>query len=117
VTSARFSEIDLAAMYPQNRHVVLYAYARIESPDDRDVRATFGSNDGIKVICNGEVVFEKHLKRNLMPDEDSCMLPLRAGRNDLLLKIDQGAGGWGFSFRLPENTVRNHDYKYQILLK
>ena len=33
----------------------------------------------------------------------------------MLLKIDQNNGGWGFSFRLPDEIIRNHKQKYRIL--
>jgi hypothetical protein len=115
VYSKKYAEIDLAELFKPNTRVLVYAYARIASPGPQSVKASFGSNDGIKVICNGELVFDKHLKRNLMIDEEECRLPLVKGTNHLLIKIDQGKGGWGFSFRLPENVVRNHKYKYTIL--
>ncbi len=112
--SPRNSEINLADVFEKNTEVVAYAYCRIESPDTRNVRATMGSNDGIEVICNGERIYTKHIKRALIVDEDEIELPLKQGRNHLLLKIDQNKAGWGFSFRLPDVTVRNHKYKYRI---
>ncbi len=115
VAFPKLAECDLAAYYARNEVVLAYAYARITSPKAQKVRATFGSNDGIKVFCNGELVFERHVTRNLMPDEDEVELSLQAGQNHLLLKIDQGKGGWGFSFRLPDNKVRSHKYKYTIV--
>ena len=115
VTSPKLPEVDLAALFEENTRVLAYAYARITSLKEQTVRATFGSNDGIKVYCNGKLVFQRHVKRNLMPDEDEAYLTLTKGNNHLLLKIDQGKGGWGFSFRLPDNVIRNHDYKYRIV--
>lgn len=117
VTSPKYAEVDLAQLYEQNTLALAYAYARIESPGEKAVRATLGSNDGIKVILNGQTIFEWHGKRNLTADENEVALPLVKGRNHLLLKIDQGKGGWGFSFRLPDAVIRNHDYKYRIIEK
>ena len=113
--SPRNSEINLANVYEKNTEVLAYAYCRIESPKAQTVRATLGSNDGIEVICNGERVYTKHVKRALIIDEDEIELPLKKGRNHLLFKIDQNKAGWGFSFRLPDVTVRNHKYKYRIV--
>ena len=73
------------------------------------------SNDGIEVFLNGEIVHKRHVKRSLQVDEDEIELPLQAGRNYLMLKIDQGKGDWGFSFQLPDNEVRNHKNTYRIL--
>jgi len=54
------------------------------------------------------------VKRSLILDEEEVNLDLQPGQNHLLLKIFQGKGDWGFSLRLPEVCVRNHDYKYRI---
>ena len=43
------------------------------------------------------------------------LLPLQEGRNHLLLKISQGAGGWGFSFRLPDDVVRSSKNRYRVV--
>ncbi|MBM4169004.1 MAG: hypothetical protein FJ215_07585 [Ignavibacteria bacterium] len=115
ITSAKHGEIDLAAMFDPNTDVVAYAYCRIDSPRDLNVRATFGSNDGIDVILNGSRVFSRRAKRNLTLDEDEALLGLKKGENHLLLRIDQGKAGWGFSFRLPDVVTRSPDHKYRIV--
>ncbi len=116
LASPLLAVVDLAAAYPENnRYTALYAFATLDSPDARRVRATLGSNDGITVFLNGAVVFDKQAKRNLMIDEDEAWLPLNEGRNYLMLKVSQGAGGWGFSFRLPDETVRSYKNRYRIL--
>ena len=95
--------------------MALYAFATLDSPVAKRVRATFGSNDGITVFLNGEVVFDHQVKRNLAVDEEEAWLPLKKSRNDLMLKVSQGAGGWGFSFRLPDEIVRSRKNRYRIL--
>lgn len=115
VQSPLFDQVDLKEMYQENEQVVAYAYCQIESSKDEDVTATFGSNDGIEIWCNGERIFQKYMKRSLIPDEDTCILPLKKGNNHVLVKIAQWKAGWGFSFRLPEKIVRNHKHKYQVL--
>ncbi|MDX2250317.1 MAG: beta-N-acetylhexosaminidase [Bacteroidia bacterium] len=107
--------IDFAALYDLHEEAVAYAYCQIESSSDQSVRATFGSNDGIEVFCNGALVFRNLTKRSLIPDENECMLSLKEGTNHILLKVEQWKGEWGFSFRLPDKIVRNHKQKYQIL--
>ena len=109
--------IDLMPVYEKNTEVVAYAYCVIESPDDRKVRATFGSNNGIQVFLNGKKLFDRNIKRSLLIDEEEAVLPLQKGKNHLLLKIDQHKGGWGFSFRLPDEEVRSQKYTYRILNK
>ncbi|MEM1127175.1 MAG: glycoside hydrolase family 20 zincin-like fold domain-containing protein [Bacteroidota bacterium] len=116
LASPQHAEVDLAAHFPeQNRRVALYAYATLDAPADQTVRALVGSNDGIEVFINGTRVHRHHVKRNLTVDEDEVRLPLQAGRNHLLLKISQGAGGWGFAFRLPDHDMRSRKNRYRIL--
>jgi hexosaminidase len=109
------SQIDLIPVFEKNTTAVIYAYCQIISPDDRNVLASFGSNDGIAVFLNGEILFEIYGKRSVIPDENQVLLPLKEGTNHLLLKIDQWQGGWGFSFRLPEETIRSHKHRYRII--
>jgi hypothetical protein len=107
--------VDLAELYPADvRYVAIYAFATITSPRARRVRAAVGSNDSIKIILNGKVVFENSVKRALQVDDDEVWLDLKQGRNNLMLKISQGTGGWGFSFRLPDETVRSRKNRYRI---
>lgn len=113
--SPKTTEIDLKAVFEKNTQAVAYAYCTIQSPREQQVKATLGSNDGIEVICNGNTVFQKFAKRSLIPDEDELILHLKSGKNYLMLKIDQWKGNWGFSFRVPDHTIRNHKHKYQLL--
>jgi hypothetical protein len=114
-SSPIFSKINLSDIYEDNTEVLTYAYCRIDSPKDKKVRATFGSNDGIQLVLNGQRIYKKYAKRSLILDEDEIYLDLKKGKNYLLLKIDQNKGDWGFSFRLPDENVRNHKYKYRLI--
>jgi len=109
-----FSKINLADAFENSTNVVVYAFCQIESPLNKRVRATFGSNDGIQLFLNGERVYKKYVQRSLIVDEDETYLDLKKGKNTLLLKIDQNKGDWAFSFQLPDEKVRNHNYKYSI---
>ena len=113
--SSSFSEINLASIFEHNRKVLAYAYCSIESPDNREVRATFGSNDGIQIFLNGNKIYQNLVMRSLIIDEDEVILPLIKGKNHLMLKIDQNNGDWGFSFRLPDEKIRNHKHKFRII--
>ncbi|MBT3384800.1 MAG: family 20 glycosylhydrolase [Prolixibacteraceae bacterium] len=109
------SQINLKTIYEKNTTVVSYAYCTIESDKTQKVTATFGSNDGIKIYCNGEETFSVREKRDLIIDENSCILNLQPGKNHILLKVDNWKGGWGFSFRLPKQKIRHHKHKYKII--
>jgi hypothetical protein len=114
-SSPIFSKINLADVYAENTAVLAYAFCRIDSPEDKKVRATFGSNDGIQIFLNGKRIYKKYAKRSLILDEDETYLNVKEGKNYLLLKIDQNKGDWGFSFRLPDEKTRNHKYTYRLL--
>jgi hypothetical protein len=109
------AQIDFKTIYENNTEVVAYAYCTIENDKPEEVIATFGSNDGIKIFCNDKQVFSIRKKRSVLPDENKCILPLKAGKNHLLIKVDNWQAGWGFSFRLPKQKVRNHKHKYRII--
>lgn len=106
--------IDLRKYYGELKGAASYVYAEITSPNDREVVASFGSNDGITVFLNGEKQFSSSGKRSLQPDEDQTSLQLRKGKNHLTLKISQWKGDWGFSFRLLDQEIRNRKHRYVI---
>ncbi len=107
-------EVNLREIFEPKITAVAYAYCTIDTPEDMQVTALLGSNDGAAVWCNGEQVHRVHMKRSLIPDEDQIPLDLKKGRNHLLLKVEQWKGDWGFSFRLKDVEVRNHKQKYYI---
>jgi hypothetical protein len=110
------AEVNLAELYPDDlRYVATYAFAELTAPRSMRVKAAVGSNDSIKIILNGETVFENSVKRALMVDDDEVSLDLQEGKNYLMLKVSQGTGGWGFSFRLPDETVRSRKNRYRIV--
>ena len=53
---------------------------------------------GLKVWLNGRKIDSHHpqMGRWLQPDDDTVPIELRAGLNDLLVKIEDGSGDYGF---------------------
>lgn len=94
--------VDFAALYKEGTDFqIAYAYGELSWPRDEVVAASFGSDDGAAVWVNGQRVH--HLVtpgRGLEPDSDHFAVPLRAGKNQLLVKVENGSGGWGFALRL-----------------
>lgn len=112
--SPKMGELDFTAIFEPHITAVAYAYCTIDSPEQQQVTALLGSNDGATVWCNGREVFHMHAKRSLIPDEDEILLDLEEGRNHLMIKVEQWKAGWGLSFRLKDKEVRNHKQKYYI---
>ena len=109
------SVIDLEKQFVINKESVAYAYCSLDAEQAKNVRAIIGSNDGMEVFVNGELVHSKIIKQPFIIDETEITLPLKKGRNEILLKIAQWKGEWKFSFRLDQKEVRYNNYNYFIL--
>lgn len=90
---------NLAPKFKQTNNCVCYLYREIDSPAGGQVRASLGSDDGIIVFVNGKKVFENDANRPAAPDQDFAVLPLKPGKNQLLLKITNNGGNWEFYFQ------------------
>ncbi len=85
---------------------VAYAHTWVYSEQQRPALLELGSDDGIKVWLNHQVVHTNNTFRGLQPGSDKAQVTLNPGWNDLLLKITQLNGGWAFCarFRLPDGS-------------
>ncbi|RLD36371.1 MAG: hypothetical protein DRI73_00830 [Bacteroidetes bacterium] len=94
-------KIPLASILEPKDMVVAYAFTQINCRQAQKSILTVGSNDGIQVFLNGEKVHENHPKngRWLQADNDYVPVELKKGTNNLMLKIDQGTGDFGFVAR------------------
>ena len=77
-------------------HRVAYLRTRFQSPVQRKATFRLGSDDGVKVWLNRELVHANNVTRSAEPGQDSVEITLNRGWNYLLVKINQGVGGWGF---------------------
>ncbi|MFM1871130.1 MAG: hypothetical protein RL398_552 [Planctomycetota bacterium] len=75
-------------------------YLRRTLTVERDVALpiSLGSDDGLRVWCNGELLLSRDVRRGAAPDQDAVTLALRTGDNELLLEIDNTGGIGGFYF-------------------
>jgi hypothetical protein len=79
-----------------------YLYRTLEADRPMPVTLSFGSDDAIKVWLNGEPVLANKLIRVVAPDQEKATVDLRAGKNELLVKVVNGGGGYAFYFRVAE---------------
>ncbi|WP_372932873.1 DUF4091 domain-containing protein [Mariniphaga sediminis] len=98
--------VDLRSVYGECPFTTVYAACEIESESDREAWLGAGSDDGIKVWLNGEMVWENQSNRFASLDEDMFPIQLKKGRNFILLKIIQSTGGWGFYLRFIDPELR-----------
>ncbi|HPO15018.1 MAG TPA: HEAT repeat domain-containing protein [Candidatus Hydrogenedentes bacterium] len=92
--------IDLAGNLAQADHVCGYAFAKISVPEACDIQVRTGSDDGIKVWVNRQVVTEQNVDRPTKMDSEQNPAKLNAGENSILVECTQNAGGWNFCLRL-----------------
>lgn len=86
-------EIDL-------EHAVVYLRTRFRSKQAQKAVLELGSDDGIKVWVNGKLVHTNDVIRGLTSDQDQVKVNLKSGLNEVILKINQGVGGWGATAKL-----------------
>jgi predicted esterase len=80
--------------------VVAYAHTTVTRPAEEQTVISVGSDDGVRLWVNGELVLDHAIDRAAQPDQELVPVTLRAGENRLLVKVDQGAGDWGFYLRV-----------------
>jgi hypothetical protein len=85
--------------FKQNDNACIYLYHEIEVADAVELPIALGSDDGLKVWLNGTKLIEDNVIRAAAPDQDHATLKLKAGKNQLLVKITQAAGEWSVYIR------------------
>jgi len=79
---------------------VAYLRSALWSDEQQKARLEIGSDDGVKVWLNDQVIHANNAMRALRPGEDKVDITLKKGWNDILLKVTQGSGGWEVCVRL-----------------
>ncbi len=102
---SKSSTVDLAGEVGTSDFAVGYAWAEIVLSEKRSATLGLGSDDGIKVWLNGKLVHENWVARAVRTDDDLVPLELAAGKNRLLLKVQNARGAWGFTCRLIDKSM------------
>ena len=101
ILEAEYNSIDLTQLHEtENVFNIVYVSAQIEMPEGREAVLGIGSDDGVKVWLNGELVHENWLYRGVVSDNDRVPVNFKKGTNQLVLKIQNALGPWGFCCRL-----------------
>jgi hypothetical protein len=80
-----------------------YLYRTIESPVAQHITLSLGADEGIKVWVNRYEVVSKKVRGPAKAGQVPVELPLKQGRNELLIKIANGGGTAGFYFKAGEH--------------
>jgi hypothetical protein len=98
--------IDLAALLKPNRNCFAYAAVNVEAARDCEGLLLLGSDDGVTAWLDGKEIHRNPAERGVKIDEDKVPVKLSAGKHSLVLRIDQGGGGWGFCARFAEKDEK-----------
>ncbi|HEY1251890.1 MAG TPA: hypothetical protein VGH97_11930 [Thermoanaerobaculia bacterium] len=96
---------------PQPGTKLLYARTTIDSDRDEVRRLEIGYSDDVSVFLNGRILWRGRSAQAFRdprflgivnPENDAVYLPLRKGKNELVLALSELGGGWGFVCRLSD---------------
>ncbi len=92
---------DFTKLFGNHDNVSAYAYCRLQSARRQRILLFVGSNDGVKVWRNGQLVWKNEVVRPALMFQDSVFLDLQPGSNDLLVRIHNvtGESGMFLSFK------------------
>ena len=83
---------------------VSYAFATVNSPDEREVQFRFDSDDQGKVWLNGKEVFTHEKTFAAIIDTYTIPVTLKPGINSILVKVCNEQGGWAFYLRITDSN-------------
>ena len=98
-------------LQPQPGMKVVYARTIIDRGRDQMKKLYIGYSDDVSVFLNGKILFRGRSAQGFRdpgflgivdPEDDALYLPLKKGRNELLLAVSELGGGWGFICRLAD---------------
>ena len=100
-------------LQPQPGTRMVYARTTIDSDRDQVSRLMIGYSDEVSVFLNGRILWRGRSAQGFRdprflgivnPENDTVYLPLKKGRNDLVLAVSELGGGWGFICRLANRS-------------
>jgi hypothetical protein len=107
VTTAALGLVDLNKVVGKLHGTTAFAFAAIESPQESPVEIRVASNNALRIFLNGkEIFFREEYHHGMQMDQHVGKGTLKAGRNEVLLKICQNeqtedwAQLWSFQARI-----------------
>ena len=89
-------KIDLQKFFDHGEAGVAYAVCWIKHAWRGKAILATGSDDGIKVWLNRQLVLDKAVHREAIPGDDKTPILLEDGWQELLVKVDNRFGTWAF---------------------
>jgi hypothetical protein len=102
--------VDLNKLLGEQKGVLAYAFAEINSPEERPVELRVGSNNAVRLFLNRKEIYFRHeYHHGMRMDQHVGRGTLKKGRNEILVKVCQNeqtekwATLWSFQARLCDN--------------
>jgi hypothetical protein len=107
ILESKYGSVDLTQLNEEkNDFQIVYLWAQVDMPEETEGLLGVGSDDGVKVWLNGELVHENWLyRRGVVSDNDRVPVTFKKGNNQLVLKIQNILGPWGFCCRLLDESA------------
>lgn len=83
-----------------------YLFGSVHAAAPRKLDVGLGSDDGVRVWVNGKLIHDQKVLRSPAVDQDRLTIELKAGNNDLLIKIVNSGGGDGVALTVGDPTSR-----------
>ena len=93
---------------------VAYLETEVWIETGKKVIFEIGSDDGVKVWVNSKIVHQYNQERGHQQGQDTAEVKLNSGWNTVMMKINQGTGGWGASLAITDlehNLILISKYK------
>ncbi len=109
-------DLKVNATEELNIEAVCYLYVPVVADRALETELSMGSDDGVRLWVNGELVHDLDVPRGMTPDDDTLRFSLVEGVNHCLFKISQGQGGWEFQINTREPLADELDAQlfYQL---
>ncbi len=82
-----------------------YLKTMVFSKEEQKTALKLGSDDGIKVWLNAKVIFALNKHRGAKAGQDTIVVNLQKGWNEILIKVPNDNGGWGAYVQLSDTDV------------
>jgi hypothetical protein len=91
---------DLRKLIKKTDHCVVYLAKKVEAETARRVLLLFSGDDTVKIWCNGKQLLDDAKVSGIVASQHRLFIDLAKGKNELLIKISNRGGTFGFHCRL-----------------
>ena len=96
--------LDFEAHLGKIDRAAVFAYTAVTSDIERTVTFRLSGDDMFELFVNGEKVMQRLVEQPFEFDQDILPVRLKAGRNDVLVKVYNVRGPWRLRVRLTETS-------------